>query len=49
MDCSSISTPLHVVDMYQIRITPQYIFTQTLRILYVALPCTEPDWDGTFT
>ena len=40
---------LHVVDTYQIRITPQYIFIQILRILYVALPCTEPNWDGTFT
>ena len=39
---------LHVVDTYQIRITPQYIFIQILRILYVALPCNEPDWDGTF-
>ena len=28
---------LHVVDTYQIRITPQYIFMQILRILYVAL------------
>ena len=40
---------LHVVDTYQKPITPQYIFIQTLRILNVALPCTEPDWDGTFT
>ena len=28
---------LHVVDTYQIRISPQYIFIQILRILYVAL------------
>ena len=40
---------LNVVDRYQIRITPQYNFIQILRILYVALPCTEPDWEGTFT
>ena len=32
-----ISLLLHVVDTYQIRITPQYIFIQILRILYVAL------------
>ena len=38
-----ISLLLHVVDTYQTRITPQYIFIQILRILYVALPCTEPD------
>ena len=38
-----ISLLLHVVDTYQIRITPQYIFIQILRTLYVAL------WDGTFT
>ena len=25
------------------------IFMQILRILYVALPCTNPDWDGTPT
>ena len=40
---------LHVVDTYQIRITPQYIFIKILRFLNVALSCTEPDWDGTFT
>ena len=40
---------LHVVDTYQIRITPQYIFIQIRRILYAALPCTEPDWDANFT
>ena len=34
---------LHVVDTYQIRITPQYNFIQILRTLYVALPCTEQD------
>ena len=44
-----ISLLLHVVDTYQTRITPQYIFIQILRILYVALPCTEPDWDANFT
>ena len=34
---------LHVVDTYQIRITPQYIFIQSLRTFYVTL------WDGTST
>ena len=28
---------LHLVVTYQIRITPQYVFIQILRILYVAL------------
>ena len=32
-----ISLLLHVVGTYQIRITPQYIFIQILRTLYVAL------------
>ena len=40
---------LHVVDTHQKRITPQYIFMQILRILYVALPCTDAEWDGTAT
>ena len=44
-----MSLLLHVVDTYQKRITRQYFFKQILRILYVAIPCTEPEWDGTFT
>ena len=38
-----ISLLSHVVDTYQIRITPQYIFIQSLRTFYVAL------WDGMST